>query len=67
MPEQLKIMDELEALERKHQEKHFGTRFDTNSTRHRHPTVQNTNSYCSRAVDRLKAGPANVPELLCEG
>lgn len=31
----------------------------------KHPIVQSTPAYCGRAVDRLKAGPVNIPELLC--
>lgn len=31
-----------------------------------HPTVKSS-SYCGRAVDRLKAGPANIPDLQCKG
>ena len=31
-----------------------------------HPTVESsTSAYCSRAVDRLKRGPANVPSMIC--
>lgn len=30
---------------------------------HRHPVVS-TSNVCSKAVDRLKAGPANIPEVI---
>jgi len=26
-----------------------------------------SNEFCSKAVDRLKAGPANIPEVICKG
>jgi len=32
----------------------------------RHPKVQSSKSFCSRAVDRLKKGPANIPEKICK-
>ena len=34
--------------------------------RHSHPLVQSSASYCGRAVDRLKAGPVNIPDLMCK-
>jgi len=33
---------------------------------HKHPNVKNSASYCTRAVDRLKKGPANIPEKICK-
>jgi len=35
------------------------------SSHHNHPNVKSS-TYCSRAVDRLKKGPANIPEHICK-
>ena len=36
---------------------------------HTRPIVQTTNNqwYCTKAVDRLKAGPENIPKVICDG
>lgn len=36
------------------------------SRKHKHPRVQQA-AYCSRAVDRLRAGPANIPCVIEAG
>ena len=66
-------MDDSWALEKEILEKRFGKRDDDaeheephHHGRRRHPTVQ-TPAFCTRAVDRLKRGPANVPDLVCKG
>ena len=63
--DQQRVWDELEASEQELKDKHFG---DSSKHQHRlHPNVKSSSSYCGRAVDRLKAGPANIPDLLCKG
>ena len=36
---------------------------------HPHPRVKssNANPFCAKAVDRLKAGPANIKKVICDG
>ena len=58
------VMEEIKKQEQEHQEKHFGP--SSKSKHGQHPNVKSSSSYCGRAVDRLKAGPINIPDLVCK-
>lgn len=40
--------------------------FDAATASHVHPVVANSQAYCSRSVDRLKRGPVDIPEKICD-
>lgn len=58
---------DLATLEEMFDENHPNPDIKPRIIKHSHPKVQSAGSaYCGRAVDRLKAGPVNIPDLMCK-
>lgn len=58
---------DIDLLEEIFDRNHPNPEIQPKFKKHTHPKVQSAGAaYCGRAVDRLKGGPVNIPDLMCK-